>query len=483
MSNTKEVTRSIDKVCTGSRLPLYRRHTLSGNSSLASASDYAPILWRPVMPTSRRSTLVSSLNTEDVGKFRTTIDGSMRTKRFICDTSSHRHGDKAVFTLHDVDAFSVQRAKITRRVSETRYTRFRNFFIRCESEMAMEIQARRAFSLEQLNAWVNYIVSPTVLHCIVGIGDSQQELLDLLMVSAAISKYGESELMARDRRGELHAVQNIKLCTYDESLQIYEQRESEQMNGNSVLMKFVVRINDQLSEDRRVGGVILREILTHASTMNVAVTKRIQSDSSLCLTKEEERLKQIVVRVQSHWFQDAMLKVNGRYLYDALRQVLRNANTSLWDESKDKPELNRERVQRREQPRAEVMQVERRATLGRQTRPRLPPPPPPLVEAITRNASTTKHSLTKVMLFPSPPNASTKAGFTVYNRFSSLPAEVVHERESTTIVGTSKTHKRPQPLGATRNLHSRGLPPRRPQSMEIDPIVRAPSAFIIKARK
>lgn len=222
-----------DEVSKGILCPLFhRRHTLGGNSSLASASDHAPILWRAVMPSSRRSTLVSSPEMEDVGQFRTTLDGFMRTKRSTSDTSNSRriHWDKAAFTLHDVDAFSVQRAKVIRRVSETRYGRFCKFFISCEHEMAMEIQARSDFSREHLDAWVNYIMSPTVLHCIVGRRGTQQELLDLLMVSAAISKYGESELMAKDRRGELHALPNIQLHTCDEYSQSCQQTERVHTN-------------------------------------------------------------------------------------------------------------------------------------------------------------------------------------------------------------------------------------------------------------
>lgn len=235
-------------------------------------------------------------------------------------------------------------------------------------------------------------------------------------------------------------------------------------------MEFVVRINDQLPEERRVGGVVLREILTYASTMKVAVTENSQSDASFCLTKEEERLKHVVARVQSNWFQDTMLKVNGRYLYDAIRQVLSNVNKILWDGSKDKPELNRVCVKRRDQLGAEVMQVDRRIASAHQARPRLPPPPPPLLKAVTRNASTTDDSCNEVLLVPSSPKASLKVGFRVYNRFTSLPVEEIYERESAIIVDTKETRSRPLPLAATRIRRPRGLPPKRPQNMEIDPL-------------
>lgn len=433
------------------------------------------------MPTGRRSTLVSRSESEDVGGFRSTIDGSMRTKRSISDTSSlsRRPGDKTTFTLHDVDAYSVQRAKVIRRVSDERYVRFRNFFKSYEPEMAMEIQARSAFSREHLDAWVNYIVSPKVLHCIEGNTDTQQELLDLLTVSAAISKYGESVLMAKDRKGDLSALQNIKLHTYDEYSRSRHQKERVVSNSkNTVAMEFVVRINDRLSEERRVGGVVLREILAHASSMQVATEKNDQSDDGKGLTEEEKRLKQIVLRVQSDWFQGAILKTNGRYLYDSIRQIIRNVNNSLWDASKDKPELERGRVQRRDRLGAEVKQIERKAASDRQIRPRMPPPPPPPVsEAATRNASTTNEA----PLVPSPNNASAKAGFTIYNRSSSMPAEEIQERESTLIVGTDKTRRKLMPLG---NIpRPRGLPPKRPQRKENDPIVHAPSAFVIKAQE
>jgi hypothetical protein len=470
MSGTVKVLRDDDDAFTGLRPPLQRRHTLAGNSSLASASDHAPVVWRAVMPTGRRSTLASrsETETEDVGEFRSTIDGSMRVKRSISDATSlsHRPGDKNSFALHDVDAFSVQRAKVIRRISEERYVRFRNFFKSYEPEMAREIQARSAFSREQLDAWVNYIVSPRVLRCIVRSKEPQQDLLDLLMVSAAISKYGESELMAKDRRGDLSALQNIKLHTYDEYSRSRQQQEDAPASS-AVSMDFVVRINERLAEERRVGSVVLREILTHASTMAITAEKDNQAENS-SLSKEERRLKQIVPRVQSDWFQHAMLKANGRFLYDAIRQILSNVDDSTWDASKDRQELRRGRVQRSDRLGAQVKRIEKSAS-DRQVRPSLPPPPRP--EASTSEAP----------LVPSPITAAAKVGFTIYNRSASVPAEETQERESARIVGTHKTRRKLLPLGTLPR--PRGLPPRRPQRKTNDPIVHAPSAFRIKPQQ
>ncbi|ETN15306.1 hypothetical protein PPTG_06592 [Phytophthora nicotianae INRA-310] len=450
MADSVKIIGDDDEVFTGIRPPLHRRHTLGGNSSLASDLAHAPVVWRPVMPMGRRSTLASRSETDDVGELRSTIDGSMRSVRSISDasTSSHRH-DKTTFALHDVDAFSVQRAKVIRRISEERYVRFRNFFKSFEPEMAMEIQARSAFSREHLDAWVNYIVSPKVLRCIGSSKDTQQEVLDLLMVSAAISKYGESDLMAKDRRGDLSGLQNIKLHTYDE---FSPSQKPQTNNKEPVAMEFVVRINERLAEERRVGGVVLREILAHAGTMEI---ENDEADSDL--SKEEERFKQIVVRVQSDWFQDAILKANGRYLYDAIRQVISNANNSLWDASKEKPELRRTRSDRVS---SEGQQVERKAV---RRRPSMPPPPPP------QGAMTA--------LVSSPINASAKVGFTIYNRSSSMPSEEIQEL----VVGTDKTRRKLLPLGAMRR--PRGLPPKLPQRKENDPIVHAPSAFVVKAQE
>ncbi|GMF29295.1 unnamed protein product [Phytophthora lilii] len=480
MSETVKVIGDDEEAFTGVRPALQRRHTLAGNSSPASDLAHAPVVWRAVMPTGRRSTLVS--RSDDVNELRSTIDGSMRTKRSISDATSlshHRSGDKAAFALHDVDAYSVQRAKVLRRISEKRYARFRNFFKSYEPEMAREIQARSAFSREHLNAWVNYIVSPKVLRCIIRSKDTQQELLDLLMVSAAISKYGESELMAKDRRGDLSALQNIKLHTYDEYSPSRQPKEPASSGGsNTVAMEFVVRINERLSEERRVGGVVLREILTHASTMQVSEDKSIQISG---LTKEEDRLKQIVLRVQSDWFQDAILKANGRYLYDAIRQILSNVDSSLWDEAKDKHELRRVNVRKSDRLGAEVKQIEKKSASERQIRPSMPPPPlPPRPEVATRGASSTSDA----PLVPSPINASAKVNFTVYSRSSSMPSDENQERESTLVVGTDKTRRKLLPLGTIPRIsRPRGLPPKRPQRKENDPIVHAPSAFIDKAQE
>ncbi|KAG2832538.1 hypothetical protein PC116_g9062 [Phytophthora cactorum] len=181
------------------------------------------------------------------------------------------------------------------------------------------------------------------------------------------------------------------------------------------------------------------------------------------MSREEEPFKQIVLRVQSEWFQDAILKANGRYLYDAIRQILSNVNNSLWDASKDKPELRRIRNDRLS---VEVKQVEKKSVPELRRRPSMPPPPPPRPEAATTDNSST--------LVSSPINASAKVGFTIYNRSSSAPSEEIQEL----IVGTDKTRRKLLPLGTMRR--PRGLPPKLPQRKENDPIVHAPSAFVVK---
>ncbi|KAL3658124.1 hypothetical protein V7S43_016967 [Phytophthora oleae] len=460
MAETVKVIGDDYDVFTGIRPSLHRRHTLAGSSSVASDLAHAPVVWRAVMPTSRRSTLASRSETVDVVDLRSTIDGSMRTKRSISDAT---HRDKATFALHDVDSFSVQRAKVIRRISEERYIRFRNFFKSYEPEMAMEIQARSAFNREHLDAWVNYIVSPKVLRCVVGSKDTQQEVLDLLMVSAAISKYGESELMAKDRKGDLTALQNIKLPTYDQFSRSRQQEPEQSNRKEPVALEFIVRINERLAEERRVGSVVLREILAHASTMEIN-----QGDDP-AMSKEDERFRQIVLRVQSEWFQDAIQKANGRYLYDAIRQILSNVNNSPWKASKDKPELQRDHVRKSDHLRVDVKQIERKSVSERQIRPRGPPPPPPSRETA---------SICEAPLVASPINASVKVGFTVSNRSSSVPAEEVQDRESSVIVGTGKTRRKLLPLGTIRR--PRGLPPKLPQRKASDPIAHAPSAFVVK---
>ncbi|KAL4178425.1 hypothetical protein KRP22_003346 [Phytophthora ramorum] len=469
MSETVKVIGDDDDAFTGLRPPMHRRHTLGGNSSLASASDHAPVVWRAVMPTGFRSSLVP--RSDDGDKLRSTIDGSMRTKRSISDATSfsHRPGDRSAFALHDVESYSVQRAKVIRRISDERYARFLHFFKTYEPDMASEIQCRSAFSREHLNAWVNYIVSPKVLRCIVHINDSQQELLDLLMVSAAISKYGESELMAKDKRGDLSALQNTKLHTYDEYSPSRQRKESS--SEGVVPMDFVVRVNERLAAEKRVGGVVLREILAHASTMKVAAQETSQGD----LSKEELRLKRVVLRVQSEWFQDAMLNAKGRYLYDAIRQIIFNVNDLLWDVSKDRPEMRRASVPMNERPDAPVKQIETKTTADRRVRKSSSPP---RLEVATRTAAVT----VEAPMVPAPINSPAKVVFTINNRSSSMPAEGVQERESTRIVGTDKSRRKLLPLGsAPRIPRPRGLPPKRPQRKGNDPIVHAPTAFVIEA--
>lgn len=385
------------------------------------------------MPMGRRSSLASP---EEV----------TRLKRSISDATSlsYRPGDKAAFALHDVDASSVQRAKLIRDIDEERFRRFRNFFKSYEPEMAREIQGRSSYSREQLNAWVNYIVSPKVLRCIRKNKDNTLQLLELMMVSAAIAKYGESELMAKDRRGDLEALQNIKFHTYDEYSRARQPESRAQratsasQDGGRVGMDFVVRVNERLPQERRVGGVVLREILAHASTMQINREEANQMGD--VQTDEDERLVQIVLRVQSRWFQDAMLKSNGRFLYDAIRQILGNVNKSLWDASKDKEELRRVRIQRSDRLGAAVQSVTDST--------------PPRSETATRVATMTRDN---APLVQSPINSAAKAGLSVGGQ-PPVREQEAQEKE-VLVVGTDKTRRKLRPLGTVpRVQRSHGLP-------------------------
>lgn len=343
-----------------------RRHTIRVSSSLASSVARSPVVWRPVMPRGRRSILVAS-----------TSDNMMRTSRSISDaTTPSHHIPKSTFALHDVDAISVQRAQEIRNVNHERFERICTFFISSEPALAMEIQARSDSSRDQVFAWINYIVSPKVLHCIKSTGDSLQDVLDLVKVSAAISKYGESELIAKDRMGDLWCLRNFQ----------------------SSAMDFILLMNERLAEENRVDKVILCDLLTHAYTMTM-------EKEDFEVIGDDDQSKALVMRIQSEWFQDAMVKANGRHLYDLIRERLSSANDSSWDASKDKLELRRDRLERVS---LKDLHVENEAANECQRRPRRPPPPPPCREAAKTVVS-------------SPTSIDTKPEFSVPDRSSSLP--------------------------------------------------------------
>ncbi|KAG7399384.1 hypothetical protein PHYBOEH_009049 [Phytophthora boehmeriae] len=430
MADTAKVLRDDDDAFMGIHPPPQRRHTMADSSSRAS-SPTPPVVWKVMMPTSRRSSLASA-------------DELTRLKRSISDATSleHRPGDKSAFALHDIDASSVLRAKLIRDNDEDRYGRFRNFFKNYEPELAKEIQGRSEFTREQVNAWVNYIVNPKVLRCIMKTNDSTQEVLELLMVAAAIAKYGESELKAKDKRGDLSALQNTQQHTFDE----YSHGRQEKRRA-SVGMEFIVRINDRLPEERRVGGVLLREILAHATTME------IEDDQIGELSGQDERLTQMVARVQTQWFQDAMLKANGKHLYDAIRQILSNVNSSVWDAAKDKPELKQVRIQRSDRLGAAVENIEKSESTSSQRRPRAPPPPRPETRRATISNDTSTVATSQI-------NRPVKVDFSSNARTSPAPSQVVQEKEEEIlIVGTDKTRRKLLPLGAVpRVQRSHGLP-------------------------
>ncbi|RLN94425.1 hypothetical protein BBJ28_00010685 [Nothophytophthora sp. Chile5] len=298
-----------------------------------------------VIPTSRRSSLADT--SERANEFRSTFHGSTRLKRSISDATSlgHRSGGKPSFALHNVDASSVRRAQRLREVDEQRYQKFRNFFKNYEPELAGEIYARAAFPREQLFTWVNYIVSPQVLRCLKGSKDTQQQILELLMVATAMAKYGEGELVAKDKRGDLDALQNIQLHTYT----VYSSTRSQSNRSNAKLatnqeasrvkLEFLLRINERLPKERRVTEELLREIFSCASTISIqpkdqSAREAFTEDSSRS-SPGHDRCVQIALRVQSEWFQDAILKINGQYLYDATRQILSKVDVSVYSSTTD----------------------------------------------------------------------------------------------------------------------------------------------------
>ncbi|KAL7681920.1 hypothetical protein Plhal304r1_c053g0138061 [Plasmopara halstedii] len=408
--------------------PLHRRHTFVVQSSPASSSAHSPNIWRPVMPKSRRSTLVAGA--ESTNRLLSSSDSSMRTIRSLSDAPTpNTIYSKSTFALHNIDVLSVQRAKVIRHVNDERFVRICNYFESHQPELAKEIQAQNASSREQLYAWINYIVSPKVLNYFQKTQESRQNVLDLIMVAAAISKYGESELISKDSRGEL----------------------GHQDSETSHTMDFVLRLNEQLGEEKRVGSVVLCEVLAHARTMTVEK----KGDD---INDDNDQHKELVTRVQSEWFQEAMVKSNGRYLYDSIRQYLTSVSNPSWDVSKDRRELRRERL---DQVISEVVQEKMTSQDECQKRLRRPPPPPPRLSDVT-------------MAVPVVTCQDTKMRMSDTYRSLSLSVETIEELN----VETVTLRRKLIPLEMTQV--SRGLPPKLPQPKLSEPSIRTSSSVEVK---
>lgn len=233
--------------------------------------------------------------------------------------------------------------------------------------LAREVGRKTSKSKAELLTWVENAVGPLEN----GEKLTKDEILEIAMVSVALTEYGESFLSKMYIRGELDALPNIPLHTHNLRMPGQQQacRDSSDAANKDKLeaahyigLEVMLRLNERLPVEQRMGEE-LREILNHSSnlrlmlaTSNQVLHKKV--DAMLINAKaaetetkpqrkisarEYDRLVQIAKHAQDEGFQSAMIKANGHFLYVSLREQFNRLDIGdrpkLWDIEKDKPEL------------------------------------------------------------------------------------------------------------------------------------------------
>ncbi|ETI38673.1 hypothetical protein F441_15464 [Phytophthora nicotianae CJ01A1] len=278
---------------------------------------------------------------------------------------------RAEFTVDDIHSpENTRRAQILRSSDHDRFCKYRNYFKNHHMSLAREVGRKTSKSKAELLCWVEDAVGPLEA------GDkfTKDEILEIAMVSVALTEYGESSLAKMYDRGELDALPNIPLHTHNLRMPAKQQacRDGSDAANKDKLeaahyigLEVMLRLNERLPVEQRMGEE-LREILNHPSnlrlmlaTSNQVLHKKVDallinandvsvSDSKpqrKISAKEYDRLVQIAKHAQDQIFQDAMIAANGHYLYISLREQFKRLDVGdrpkLWDNEKDKPELRK----------------------------------------------------------------------------------------------------------------------------------------------
>ncbi|KAI9914473.1 hypothetical protein PsorP6_007391 [Peronosclerospora sorghi] len=343
---------------------------------------------------SKHSRLASPKASSDTGS--TSVSGS----------STNWHADelsaeaRAEFTVRDIHCpDNTRHAQELLTTDPDRFCKYRNYFKNHHMSLAREVGGKTSKSKVELLHWVEAAVGPLED----GAKWTKDEILEIAMVSAALTEYTESALSKMYDRGELDALPNVPLHTHSLRMPAKQQacRDSSDAVNKDKLeaahyigLEVMLRLNERLPVAQRMGEE-LREILNHPSNLRLmlatsnqtlhkkvdtmlinAIPLPIMAESTVldCTqqerkisTREYDRLVQIAKHAQDEWFQDAMIAANGYYLYASLRQqfilLTISGRPKLWDLEKDKPEL-------RESSRPRI-----RSASPVPQRPRTPPSP------------------------------------------------------------------------------------------------------------
>jgi hypothetical protein len=270
------------------------------------------------------------------------VKSAGKTNTKAVTTTVAKNTSAKPFAVTDVTAWAVQRARQIRKTDFERFVKLHNFFTASDDAVARPINNKTNAKREQVDQWLRGAFNPKVLLCIQEVQEPQQALLALIIVSAAIAKYGENELTRRDKLGEMDSVIGARFDT--------SGLRSKQQMPQTVGASYVLRLVLGLAPEKRAACQTLRDILTHESNGRLVLTPTTQglkpvfgtasTDSDDWDNLNQYKLKHMIKQAQSAKFQEAMQQLGGQHLYDAIRTQLKQAGgATMWDANKDKPAL------------------------------------------------------------------------------------------------------------------------------------------------
>ncbi|CEG47972.1 uncharacterized protein PHALS_05455 [Plasmopara halstedii] len=277
---------------------------------------------------------------------------------------------RAEFTVDDIySPENTRQAQRLHRTDHDRFCKFRNYFKNHHMSLAKEVGRQTKKNKALLLHWIESAVGPLED----GERLTKDEILEIAMVSAALTEYGESVLSKVYDQGKLDALPNLPLHTHHLRMTAKQQAcrdGSDAINKDKleaahyIGLEVMLRLNERLPVEQRMGEE-LRNILNHPTnlrlvlaTSNQTLHKKVDTllinATNLLLepnsktprklsAREYDRLVQIAKHAQDHVFQDAMIAANGHHLYLSLRNQFLRLETDdrpkLWDVEKDKREF------------------------------------------------------------------------------------------------------------------------------------------------
>ncbi|KAK1929084.1 hypothetical protein P3T76_015377 [Phytophthora citrophthora] len=245
-------------------------------------------------------------------------------------------------SLTELTPANVQRAREIRKTDCDHFQKFHNFYMANDTATASVINSKTNVKQEQVTQWLRGVVNPKTLASIEEIQETPSALLALLIVSAALNKYGEQELARRDGLGEMDYVVGSRFGT--------NGLRSKQHAPHNVGVNFLLQLVLGLAPEKRATCEVLREILIHEEHDRLALTpsnkglqsesEAVASDSDDWAVLKQDQLRQMAKQAQSDKFQETMQQLGGEHLYNAVRMQLKQVGgASVWEAKKDKPAL------------------------------------------------------------------------------------------------------------------------------------------------